>query len=122
LIAIQKEYQERGVQLVSVCVSLGPEDDLAAMKSRAEGKVFNFPYLSDPSQAMGRIYGARTTPEVFVLDANRKVAYMGKIDDNWMSADEVRKPYLRDALDAVLGGRTPAIPETKAVGCGIEYQ
>jgi peroxiredoxin len=122
LIALQKEYQQRGVQLVAICVSKGQEDDLAAMKTRAEEKAFNFPYLSDSSQAMGRNHGARTTPEVFVLDAKRKVAYMGKIDDNWMSVDDVKKPYLRDALDAVLAGRAPEIQETKAVGCGIDYQ
>jgi hypothetical protein len=66
-------------------------------------------------------YGASVTPHVFVLDGNRKIAYMGAVDDS-MSAGEVKQPYLRDALDAVLAGKAPAVTETRQVGCGIQYE
>jgi peroxiredoxin len=84
LVELQKDYVTRGVQIVAICVSRADEDNLEAMKTRANAQRFNFPYLSDPSQSIGRTYGARTTPEVFVLDGNRKLVYMGSIDDNWM--------------------------------------
>ena len=83
---------------------------------------FDFPYLFDESQQIGRAYGARVTPEVFVVDRERRIAYQGAIDDNWQSADQVKKPYLRQALDALLAGRKPEPAETKPVGCGIQYE
>jgi len=121
LIQLQKDYQDKGVQVIALCVNTGDEDSLAAMKERATAKEFNFPYLSDPTQAAGRLYGAQKTPEAFVLDGNRKVVYMGAIDDSWADATTVKKPYLRNAIDAVLAGRTPDVQEMRATGCGIEY-
>ena len=58
---------------------------------------------------------------MFLLDQQRKVAYIGAIDDS-MAANKVKTPYLRNALDAVLVGKTPPQPTTKAVGCGIQYE
>jgi peroxiredoxin len=121
LIQLQKDYQAKGVQVVALCVNPGVEDNLPHMKKRAEESGYNFPYLSDPTQVAGRLYGAQKTPEVFVLNAERKVVYMGAIDDNWMAADDVKKPYLRNAIDAALAGRTPEVQEMRATGCGIEY-
>jgi peroxiredoxin len=121
LVDLQRDYQAKGVQVVAICVNSGEEDSLEHMKQRAAAQVFNFPYLSDPSQAAGKMYGAQKTPEAFVLDADRKVVYMGAIDDNWMDATEVKKPYVRNAIDAVLSGKAPEVQEIRATGCGIEY-
>ncbi len=121
LVELQRDYQSKGVQVVAICVNSGEEDSLEHMKQRAAQRDFNFPYLSDPSQAAGKMYGAQKTPEAFVLDADRKVVYMGAIDDNWMDATEVKKPYVRNAIDAVLSGKTPDVQEIRATGCGIEY-
>ncbi len=52
------------------------------MKVRAKEKGFNFPYLYDESQKMGRDYGALVTPHVFLLDQDRKVGYIDAVDDN----------------------------------------
>jgi peroxiredoxin len=122
LIALQKDYQEKGVQVVAICVSKGEADDLAAMKKRAESAGFNFPYLYDPTQKSGMDYGATCTPHVFVLDKERKLAYMGAIDDNWQKVDDVKKHYLSDALDAILDGKQPESATTRQVGCGIRYE
>ena len=121
LIALQKDYQEKGVQVVAICVSKGAADDLEAMKKRAESAGFNFPYLYDPTQKSGMDYGATCTPHVFVLDKDRKLAYTGAIDDN-MSADSVKKQYVRAALDAILNGKQPETTATRQQGCGIRYE
>lgn len=121
LVELQRDYKDKNVQVIAICVNGGDEDNLAHMKKRAEEREFNFPYLSDPTQAAGKLYGAQKTPEVVVLDGKRKVVYMGAIDDSWMAADEVRKPYVRNALDAVLSGKSPDVQEARATGCGIEY-
>ena len=96
-------------------------DRLEAMKKRAEEKEFNFPYLYDATQKMGHDYGATVTPHVFVLDKDRKIAYMGAVDDN-MKAESVKTPYLRDALDALLAGKDPPKAVTQQFGCGIQYE
>ena len=121
LIALQKDYQEKGVQVIAICSNKGTADDMEHMKKRAAEVGFNFPYLSDEKQKTGKSYGATCTPHAFVLDKDRKVAYMGAIDDN-MKADGVKKQYLRAALDAVLDGKTPDTAVTKQFGCGIKYE
>ena len=102
LMAIAKDYQGKGVQLVAVNVNNIPADRLDEMKNHAKDKGFSFPYLYDPSQKIGHDYGAKCTPHVFVLDNQRKIAYMGAIDDAQIrregeSALPSRRP--RRALD-----------------------
>jgi peroxiredoxin len=121
LIALQNDYKSKGVQVIAICVNKEAADDLEAMKKRAESAGFNFPYLYDPTQQVGRDYGATCTPHVFVLDKNRKLAYRGAIDDD-LNADKVQKRYVRAALDALLSGKSPQTAVTKQVGCGIHYE
>ncbi|MGQ9606118.1 MAG: thioredoxin family protein [Thermogutta sp.] len=121
LVAIQKDYKDKGVQVVAVNVNNLPADRLDQMKIRAKEKGFNFPYIYDSSQKIGRDYGAAVTPHVFVLDQERKVAYVGAIDDN-IKIKEVKQHYLRAALDALLEGKTPPVTHTKAFGCSIKYE
>lgn len=122
LVALQKDYQAKGVQLVAVNVNTLAADRLDKMKERAKAKGFNFPYLYDESQKIGRDYGATCTPHVFVLDGDRerKIAYMGAIDDT-QAAAKVKKHYLRDALDSILAGEKPAKATTRQFGCSIKY-
>lgn len=121
LVALQKEYSERGVQLVAICANAEEESNLDKLKERAESKKFNFPYLRDGDQKTGRAYGAATTPHVFLLNGDRKIAYLGAIDDN-ETPEKVSKHYLRDAIDSVLTGKEPATKETRQFGCGIRYK
>jgi len=121
LIALQKDYKDKGVQLIAVNVNNIPDDQLDKMKERAKSKGFNFPYLYDQTQKIGRDYNATVTPHVFVLDKNRKIAYMGAVDDN-MKADNVKKHYLHDAVDSLLAGKTPPETVTKQIGCSIKYE
>jgi peroxiredoxin len=120
LVALQKDYQKKGVQFIAVNVNNLPADKLDQMKVRAEEKKFNFPYLYDPTQKMGYDYGAKVTPHVFVLDRKRKIAYIGAVDDN-NNPDKVEVKYLRDALDALLAGEKPPKAETKPRGCTVKY-
>jgi peroxiredoxin len=109
------------VQFVAINVSTMPADRLAAMQQRAKEKDFNFPYLYDASQKIGRDYGAAVTPHIFLLDKNRKIAYVGAIDDN-LNPRKVKTHYLADALDSLLAGKKPPQETTKAFGCGIHYE
>jgi len=121
IIELTKDYRDKGVQVVAVNVNNLPADRLDKMKERAKAKGFNFPYLYDPTQAMGHDYGATVTPHVFVFDKNRKLVYRGAIDDS-MNPSSKKKDYLRNALDAVLAGKTPPEAVTKEFGCSIKYE
>jgi peroxiredoxin len=121
LVSLQKGYQDKGVQVVAISVNKGEVDGLEAMKKRAEKAGFNFPYLYDPTQKSGIDYGATCTPHAFVLDKDRKLAYMGAIDDS-MKADKVKKQYIRAALDSILDGKQPETATTRQFGCGIRYE
>ena len=81
----------------------------------------NYVYGYDETQAVGRAYGATNTPQFFVLDKERKIRYTGAMDDN-QAEGKVTKTYLRDAVNAVLKGETPAVEETRPVGCGVAYK
>lgn len=120
LVKFVDDYKDKGVELVAINVNNLEEDKLPAMKERATGKGFNFQYLYDPSQETGRAYGATVTPHVFLLDKNRRVVYMGAIDDE-MNESAVTKHLLRDAVDAVLAGQAPAVTESEQFGCSIKY-
>jgi peroxiredoxin len=121
LLAFASKYQEAGVQIVAINVNRIPADSLEKMKERAADKKYPFPYLYDESQESARSYGATVTPHFFLLDGERKIAYMGAFDDNFDSA-KVEKPYLVNAVEAVLAGKPPAIRESLQRGCGIEYE
>lgn len=120
LVQLQKDYEAKGVQVVAVNVNNLDADKLDQMKIRATEKGFNFPYLYDASQKIAKDYGATCTPHVFVLDKDRKVAYMGRIDDN-QTVSKVKKQDLRSALDAILTGKSPPVTVTLQFGCTIKW-
>lgn len=120
LIRFVDDYRDKGVEFVAISVSRQPADQLPQMKVRASDSGFNFPYLIDPTQKIAKDYGATVTPHVFVLDQQRRVAYMGKIDDH-LDESKVSERFLRDAVEALLTGKQPDVAETRQVGCDIEY-
>lgn len=121
LIRFVDDYRDKGIEFLAISVSQQPMDQLPQMKARASDSGFNFPYLIDPSQKIAKAYGATHTPHVFVLDQNRRIAYMGKIDDH-LDESKVTERFLREAVDALLAGKEPEVAETRQVGCDIEYK
>jgi peroxiredoxin len=124
MMAIQRDYSDRGVRIVAINSNdpdRHPEDSFAEMGRRAERQGFNFDYLWDEDQSVARALGAERTPEVFLFDRDRRLVYHGAIDD---SRDEngVTQQYLRNALDAVLEGREPAVSETPPSGCTVKWR
>lgn len=125
LIAIQRDYAGRGVQVVAINSNDDanyPEDSFEQMMVRAQARGFNFVYLRDASQAVARVYDATHTPQLFVFDRARTLRYTGKIDDNWQNPQAVTRRFLRDAIDALLNGRDPVEAQTHAIGCTIKWK
>jgi len=76
--------------------------------------------MKDPGNKVADMYDAKHTPEIFVIDAQGKLVYHGRIDENYEDASKVTSPDLRNALDALLAGQPIAKAETKAFGCSIK--
>ena len=124
LITLQRDYVNRGVQLIAINSNddvAYPEDSLQNMTARAQATGFNFPYLRDATQQVAEAYGATHTPQLFVFDPARRLAYTGKIDDNWQNAHAVSRHFLRETLDALLRDEAPPVATTHAIGCTIKW-
>jgi peroxiredoxin len=130
-----KAWQDRMVKIANDCVKrdIGvafvnandpvavPEDALDNMKKLAEGKKYGFPYVVDDAAVVARAFGASRTPEAFLFDAAGKLVYHGTVDDSTYDPAKVTKQYLKDAVEALLAGKSVAEPETKSVGCTIKF-
>ncbi|WP_010582073.1 thioredoxin family protein [Schlesneria paludicola] len=108
------------VGFAAICVNRVAADRLDKLTDRANEKKLSFPYLYDESQKIAKDYGAIFTPEFYVLNKQRKVVYMGAMDDA-TDADKVTKRYVEDALAAALKGSEAPVTETIARGCRVRY-
>ncbi len=97
------------------------DDSFESMKLRAADRHFNFPFLDDgETEAVSKLYGPQATPHVFIFDAARKLRFQGRIDDSERE-DLVQHRDTRDALDALLAGKEPAVTETMVFGCSTKW-
>lgn len=133
LIRYTADYKDRGVQVVAIMpnsnLALLPEecgysdldDSYENMRIRAADKHFNFPFLYDgDNEAVSLKYGPTTTPHVFVFDRERKLRYVGNLDQHEKPGTG-NAENLRAATDAVLAGKTVENPVTKSFGCSIKW-
>lgn len=124
LLAAGRDYADRGVRFFAINpndATIKPKDSFDAMKRRVAEHPWPFPYLRDESQEVARAYGALTTPDVFVFDADGRLAYRGAPDEDY--DDPARNAaWLRGALDAVLTAKTPQPAETKSMGCSVKWR
>ena len=128
-----KDYEERlkalqhfcrqsdgKVVLLAVNSNYGRDESLTAMTRRAEAVGFDFAYAKDEDQSLAQSVGAVYTPEFFVFDAARRLAYKGALDDS-TNADEATVNYVRQAATALLRGDSVKTIEVGARGCTIRF-
>jgi len=127
------DYKDRGVTLIAIqpnnpnavrldemgYTDLG--DSFDEMKIRAAYRHFNFPYLYDgEDQKIARAYGPAATPHLFIFDAQRKLRYEGRVDNN-PRENLVTRRDAREAIDAILAGKPIAVAKTPSVGCSTKW-
>lgn len=124
LMAVARDYGDRDVAFCAVNsndAARYPADSLEAMRGRVDAGEFACPYLYDESQQAARAWGAKTTPDVYVLDGELRLRYRGAPDDDYEDPS-LAAVWLRSALDAVLAGATPDPAKTESVGCGVKWR
>lgn len=127
IIELDKKYNAKGFPVVAINSNDSeayPDDSFKNMVKRANSKSYTFPYLRDKSQSVAKAYGAKKTPQVFVLNKKNNefyVEYIGAIDNNAQNAKKADQKYVEDAVEALLVGKSVTKRETKAIGCGIKW-
>jgi peroxiredoxin len=125
IIDVARDYSQRGVRTLAINPNDAgryPRDSEDAMRARVQAGDFDgVPYLRDETQEVARSYDAKTTPDLFVLDADGILRYRGAPDSDQDDPAQ-RAAWLRGALDAVLAGRAPDPAETTPVGCSIKWK
>lgn len=96
------------------------DDSFERMQKHAKKMDYQFPYLLDEKSKLANIFGAKTTPHIFLFDNKNTLVFKGAIDDNYKEIKKVEKFYLKDAIKQLVSGSEITVSETKAVGCSIK--
>ncbi len=116
---LYKKYAEKVVWLgIDTTAGAKPEENRVYVAQIG----ITYPLLHDTDQKVGRMYGAKTTPHMFVIDADGKLAYQGAIDDDPQGAKETPVNYVAAAIDNLMAGKAVETSQTKPYGCGVKYR
>lgn len=116
------KFEGKPVVWMAVNSSHFCEDKADGIRDWVKENDINYPYLLDASGEVGKMYGAKTTPHMFVIDQKGNLAYMGAIDNDPMGENDNPTNYVDEAVTALLNGSTVATPETKSYGCSVKYK
>jgi peroxiredoxin len=120
---LHKEFADKGVVFLAVNSGAagmqGSGKDLNAKYKKDWNKAY--PILLDESGSVGKAYGATTTPHMFIIGKDGKLAYKGGIDNNKAFDAKDYKNYVEQTLNQMIKGETVTEPETKNYGCGVKY-
>src|SRR6266545_5992712 len=114
---LAQDYKARGINVIGI--NANATEDASAVKAHATQKHLTFPILKDPGNKIADRLGAQHTPEAYLLDANNKLVYHGRIDNN-RDASQVNSSELRDAIEATVAGKAVEKPTAAAFGCTIK--
>jgi peroxiredoxin len=125
---LTKKYAKMGVPLIAISSTdtiTYEEDSYILMVEKAKNEKFKFPYLYDNNQTVAKDFEADKTPHAFVIWKENNawvVKYNGAIDDNGADPKAVQNPYVAQAVDALLAGKSIDMTETKSIGCKIYFR
>ncbi|MEZ4471333.1 MAG: redoxin domain-containing protein [bacterium] len=129
---VKRHYQARtmktlaekfaGKEVVWLAINSTHYADQAANKAFVAAEGLSYAVLDDHDGAVGHLYGARTTPDMFVVDPDGKVAYRGAIDDDPFGDKAEKVNYVDAAVPAVLAKSAVAMARTQPYGCSVKYK
>lgn len=125
---LQKEFVDKGVVWLSICSSApgkqGNETPDAAKKGLEQYGSVASAYLSDEDGKVGKLYNAKTTPEMFIVNPEGVLIYAGAIDDKPTPKPETvagANNFVKAALNEATSGKPVSVPSTKPYGCSVKY-
>ena len=124
LAAVAREYSAKGAAFVAIGSNdpgRQPEDAPEGLAEQHRTVGFNFPYLFDETQQVAKDFGAACTPDFFVFDVKRRLAYRGRMDETRPDGGQPNGAELTAALDDVLAGRPVAGEQFPPMGCSIKW-
>ena len=113
------KYKSKDVVWLAINSSSSATNEID--KKTVETFSLSYPVLNDSAGSVGRAYGAKTTPHMFIIDKEGKLAYKGGIDNDPQGTKANRTNYVAQALDELLAGKPVSTPETKPYGCSVKY-
>lgn len=125
---LHRQFAPLGVPLIAISSTDTveyEEDGFLWMVKKARREKFEFPYLMDGSQALARQFGAQKTPHAYVVwkvKGKWQIAYDGAIDDNGANPAEVKKSYVKEAVECLLSGKPVKEARTASIGCQIYFR
>lgn len=123
--ALPKKWTDQGVVWLAInSNSRGTQGDGVERNRASVGEYgIHYPILLDEPGTVGRLYAAKNTPAMFVIDAAGTLVYQGAVDNAPMgkSSGQAYQGYVDTALGEVLAGKTPSTSRTKAYGCSVKY-
>jgi peroxiredoxin len=126
LAAFGRTCAEQGVSMVAISSndpSTYPDDAPDKMKAEVTEAGYTFPYLFDETQAVAKAFGAACTPDLYIFDAQGKLAYRGQFDDARPKNDvPVTGADARRAIEALLAGKSPSSDQKPSIGCSIKWK
>jgi peroxiredoxin len=126
LAQLARDYQGKDFAMVAINSNdtiAYPADDMDHMREEVANAGYTFPYLLDETQDVARAYDAACTPDFYLFDAARKLAYRGQLDDSRPNNGvPVTGRDLRAAIDAVLGGEPVSAQQQPSIGCNIKWK
>jgi peroxiredoxin len=115
------QFKDQPVVWLAIDSSHFANDKLSSIKKWKEEQKLDYPILLDAPGAVGRMYAAKTTPHMFVIDQKGNLAYTGALDKEADDEGEARQ-YVVEAVNALLKGSTVAISRTRPYGCSVKYK
>ena len=126
LVKLANDYVTKGVNFIAISSNdavAEPDDSPEQMKELALKLKYPFPYLYDETQQIAKAYDAACTPDFFVFDSNKKLAYRGQLDDSRPSNNiPLTGKDLRQALDALITGQAVSPRQRPSIGCNIKWK
>ena len=126
LVDLAHDYRSRGVSFIAISsndVENYPDDSPDKMRIVAKVLKYPFPYLYDKRQEVAKAYDAACTPDFYIFDGERKLAYRGRLDDSRPgNGVPVTGSDMRTALDTIIDGNTISEPQHPSAGCNIKWK
>jgi peroxiredoxin len=126
MVPLVKEYQKKGVAVIAINSNDSesyPDDSPEKMRKDQKEHNYSFPYLIDESQRVAKAFRAACTPDIFLFDKDKKLAYRGQMDGSRPGNNvPITGQDLRHAMDAVLEGRSIDENQKPSMGCNIKWK